>query len=78
MISNITTWFNKIINKKEDERFYYLSLIKKDKTFSIHGLWPQTNKGHYPTYCKKVDFSIEALKPIINDLNRFWHSNTHT
>ena len=28
----------------------------------------------YPSYCKNVDFNYETLSPIINDLNKHWHS----
>ena len=65
----------KYLFTKKDTRFYYLSLIEEKKnTFSIHGLWPQNSKTDYPTYCKKVDFSIEALEPIIDELNKYWYS----
>ena len=57
------------------QKFYYLSLIKEDDgSFSIHGLWPQFNKTSYPSYCKKVDFSIDKLESIIEELNKFWYS----
>jgi len=56
--------------------FYYLSLIKEtDNTYSIHGLWPQYTKNSYPSYCKKVKFSEEALISIMEDLNKFWYSD---
>ena len=59
----------------EDSKFYYLSLIKEDdKTYSIHGLWPQYSPNKYPTYCKNVSFSVDKLQPIINDLNKYWYS----
>ena len=58
------------VNKK----FYYLSLIKEKDDISIHGLWPQYDEKTYPQFCKKVNFSIEKLSPIINDLNTHWYS----
>lgn len=64
-----------------DTRFYYLSLIKDfnninhDYTFSIHGLWPQNNLDSYPSYCKKVSFSVNNLNTILEDLHRYWYSN---
>ena len=70
----ITSIYNYLFTKK-DTRFYYLSLIEeKNNTFSIHGLWPQNSKTDYPTYCKKVDFSIEVLEPIMNELKNYWYS----
>lgn len=76
---NLLNYFN----TKEDNRFYYLSLIKNNSTdeinennmFSIHGLWPQNDKNNYPTYCKKVNFSLDSLKPIIDQLNKYWFSD---
>ena len=71
MLSSI---YNYLFSKK-DTRFYYLSLIKEtNNTFSIHGLWPQNSKTDYPTFCKKVKFSIKELEPIIDELNKFWYS----
>ena len=59
-----------------DTRFYYLSLLKESNdTFSIHGLWPQYDKNSYPSYCKKDNFSIDKLQPIIKELNYCWYSN---
>ena len=69
----ITSIYNYIFSKK-DTRFYYLSLIKENNTFSIHGLWPQNSKTDYSAYCKKVDFSIEVLEPIIDELKNYWYS----
>ena len=37
-------------------------------------MWPQYNKQSYPKFCKKVDFSITKLNPIINELNNSWYS----
>ena len=59
---------------QKDTRFYYLSLIKETDGYSIHGLWPQTSSIKYPTYCKKVDFYISTLTPIMNELEENWYS----
>ena len=65
-----------------DTRFYYLSLIKNepyhDLEFSIHGFWPQNSKTDFPSFCKKVKFSINKLVPILPDLNKYWSSDRET
>ena len=63
--------------KKKDPRFYYLSLMKNEKTesgFSIHGLWPQYNLKKYPSYCKVVSFDITKLELLKEDLNKYWNT----
>ena len=63
----------------EDTRFYYLSLLKNEvydeNEYSIHGLWPQNSKTDFPSYCKRVTFSVNKLVPILPDLNKYWYSN---
>jgi len=56
------------------KKFYYLSLIKENNNFSIHGLWPQYTKTSYPTYCSNVTFNIKNLEPILPELNKSWYS----
>jgi|TARA_Y100000389_G_C17383246_1_gene475542 ribonuclease I len=62
-----------------DTRFYYLSLIRESEYsefgWGIHGLWPQYSQNSYPSFCKDVDFSIDALKPIMPELKEYWHSD---
>tara|TARA_Y100000816_G_C25830655_1_gene434409 strand:- start:85 stop:540 length:456 start_codon:yes stop_codon:yes gene_type:complete len=79
----LNSFFNFIVSflpdpeesKQELKDFYYLSLLKEqDGSFSIHGLWPQTTPDNYPTYCKKVQFDINKLNPIIKELNQYWYS----
>ena len=63
---------------RKDTNFYYLSLIlenEEENKWSIHGLWPQYSKNEYPKYCKKVEFKIEKLESIIEELNKKWYSN---
>ena len=64
---------------RDDKRFYYLSLIKESEysevPWSIHGLWPQYDPNNYPSYCKNIPFSLDALKPLIPELNINWYSN---
>lgn len=60
---------------QELKDFYYLSLIREqDGSFSIHGLWPQTDTKNYPSYCKKVSFDIKTLQPIMEELKTYWYS----
>ena len=69
-----------------NNEYYLLSLIKhynndNEIKYSIHGLWPQyevnnENTEKYPEFCKDVDFSLEALDLIINELNEYWYSDT--
>ena len=66
------------IFKVKDTKFYYLSLIKEDNGWSIHGLWPQYSKNKYPTFCKKVKFDIHSLSPILDELNEKWYSYKKT
>ena len=52
--------------------FYFLSLIRNpDNNYTIHGLWPQTTLLKYPTYCRKLDFSLELLNPILDKLEQY-------
>tara|TARA_B110000208_G_C11757920_1_gene425837 strand:- start:222 stop:638 length:417 start_codon:yes stop_codon:yes gene_type:complete len=62
-------------NPPKDTRFYYLSLIYEDDTWSIHGLWPQTDKNDYPQFCREVTFDISLLEPIIDSLRKYWRSD---
>lgn len=55
--------------------YYYLSLLKEDDKWSIHGLWPQYSTNTYPTYCKPVKFDILKLDPIIEKLRDNWYSD---
>jgi hypothetical protein len=59
--------------------FYYLSLFKEsESTWSIHGLWPQTDAHNYPTYCHKVNFDPKLLEPILDKLEQYWYSQGNT
>jgi len=70
------------VPKKEDvTKFYYLSLKKnpnKNNEWSIHGLWPQYSENEYPSFCKKVEFDINKLNPILSDLETYWYSTKET
>ena len=71
-------------NENENENskltnFYYLALFRESRTtWSIHGLWPQTDVHNYPTYCKKVEFDADKLAPILDKLEQYWYSEGHT
>ena len=58
-----------------ESRFYYLSLIKTDDKWHIHGLWPQYDKKTYPKFCRNIPFDITKLNSIINNLHDNWYSN---
>ena len=58
-----------------ESRFYYLSLIKTDDKWHIHGLWPQYDKKTYPKFCRNIPFDITKLNYIINNLHDNWYSN---
>lgn len=69
-LENIQTKQNNYQN-----RFYYLSLLKDDNNkFSIHGFWPQYDENKYPTFCKEVEFNIDTLEPLMDELNEYWFS----
>lgn len=68
----LTYLYNILFNKKV--KFYYLSLIKEEKGWSIHGLWPQYDINSYPSYCKIVKFNIDNIKCILNELEKYWYS----
>jgi ribonuclease I len=77
MFQNFLTNFYNLFYSSDSQQLYYLSLIEEDNNYSIHGLWPQYNKNKYPTYCKKVIFSLETLNPIMDKLNKYWYSKTN-
>jgi len=54
--------------------FYYLALFFLNDQYTIHGLWPQYNKSSYPQYCRKVDFSIQQIIPLLHQLRDSWPS----
>ena len=71
-----STYISNLFGSKK-EAFYYLSLINdENRGWSIHGLWPQYSSNSYPTFCRNVDFDINKLQSIINDLHNHWYSTT--
>ena len=75
MLGYLSELYHRYMPKSESKSFYYLSLIKDNDRYSIHGLWPQLSESSYPKYCKKVTFTLDTLNPIIDDLNKYWYSN---
>ena len=74
MLGYLSELYYSYMNKKEE--FYYLSLIKEgDGSFSIHGLWPQSSLNSYPSFCRAVNFNLDKLEPIMDELNNYWFSN---
>ncbi len=57
--------------------FYYLALLKNSNVpsgYQIHGLWSNYADGHYPSYCKKVNFNMKELDSISCELKTYWPS----
>ena len=80
MLSLFTQFFPSLVQKKEKKQMYYLSLLKNPNVvygFSIHGLWPDYSDGTYPSFCHKVTFNIDKLKPIECDLINYWELPEH-
>mgnify|MGYP003953449737 FL=1 len=73
LFSYIYNTFYKPLYSNES-RFYYLSLIKTEDKWHIHGLWPQYDKKTYPKCCKTVPFDITKLNSIITSLHNNWYS----
>ena len=48
-------------------------LFKKwcSDTFMIHGLWPQIDSEHYPSYCEDVEY-IEPTDSLLESMQQYW------
>ena len=71
----ISSIFNSSQSEENSENFYYLALLKNDNIVygaSIHGLWPNYANGSYPSFSKNVEFDIDKLSPIIEELRDYW------
>lgn len=53
-------------------KFYYLALFKYDNKYTIHGIWPQYDEKHWPSFCKVVKFDIKQLDSIKHKLIQYW------
>jgi len=59
-------------------RGYYFALFESEglEPFSIHGLWPQYDRNHWPQFCTHNTFDFNRLEPdIIERLHQHWHSS---
>lgn len=63
-----------LFGKSQSNHFYYLSLIKDNDNWSIHGFWPQYSTTGYPSYCRQVSFDINKLSKIRDKLDNVWYS----
>jgi len=62
------------INKKMT--WFYLAIFEHSKNnYSIHGLWPQTDRTHWPSFCQRIPFDLEKLTPILEELHEKWYSD---
>ena len=52
---------------------YYELAIQKwcSDTFMIHGLWPQIDSEHYPSYCEDVEY-IEPTDSLLESMQQYW------
>ena len=85
-ITNTISYFYNLLpslytipSNKDD--FYYLALLKNKRVesgYQIHGLWSNYADGSYPTYCKKVEFDMEKLESIKDELHKYWPSYSGT
>ena len=71
--SDLSSYFK--YGENNENKFYYLSLIKEDNGYSIHGLWPQTSATTYPSFCRNVTFDASKLADILPELEKYWYSN---
>lgn len=54
---------------------YYVFAVQKwcNNSYSIHGMWPQYDVDHYPSYCKNVDYKEPSGK-LLDSMNSEWNS----
>uniref|UniRef100_A0A6C0KWL4 Uncharacterized protein n=1 Tax=viral metagenome TaxID=1070528 RepID=A0A6C0KWL4_9ZZZZ len=52
---------------------YYELAIQKwcSEDYMIHGLWPQIDSEHYPTYCENVEY-IVPTGDLLQSMNTYW------
>lgn len=67
--------------KQCDPDYYRFSLLKKNGTFLIHGLWieecSQCTQCGYPSFCNQTcdpsDFNVTELAPLFPRLAKYWY-----
>lgn len=64
-----------IINIAICEKIYNYYELAAQKwcsdTYMIHGLWPQTDENHYPSYCEDVEY-IFPDDNILESMQQMW------
>ena len=52
---------------------YYELAVQKwcSKEYMIHGLWPQIDADHYPTYCEDVEY-VDPTGELLQSMNTYW------
>ena len=69
--------FESICKNDRLEKYYDLALLKNKEIeggYSIHGLWPEYDKKHYPSYCHKTEFYEKEIQPIEDLMHKYWRS----
>tara|TARA_Y100000992_G_C21202235_1_gene461069 strand:+ start:54 stop:488 length:435 start_codon:yes stop_codon:yes gene_type:complete len=52
--------------------YYELALQKWcSDSYMIHGLWPQIDEDHYPTYCEEVEYN-EPDEELLESMQQIW------
>ena len=69
--------FNNLTNLFKPTFIYFLSLQKcsRNSNWTTHGLWIDNypEGTGFPEYCKKVDFNVTLLDPIIDQLTQTYY-----
>jgi len=52
---------------------YYELAVQKwcSDSYMIHGLWPQIDEDHYPTYCEEVEYN-EPDEELLETMQQIW------
>lgn len=65
---------------QHDQSFDYFLLVQQwpaaygrgPSFFTLHGLWPSRNGPSYPCQCSSEALDMQALQPIIGELDTYW------
>ncbi|KAF8755845.1 hypothetical protein HU200_011318 [Digitaria exilis] len=44
------------------------------QTFTIHGLWPDYDDGTWPSCCRRTQFDLDKILPLMETLQKYWPS----